>query len=191
MKVEERYSLPSASPPEHQQWEMGIFIDLTHLYTRACKERLWVDDVQLYHQLTKGVEGILGVFAYLVIRPDQEDKVESLRRIGYQVSPRIVQPQAKDSVNKKDIDTWLTSDMCLYAPFIKTLVVVSSDSDYAYALKKLKEEQNKRIEVIYFSDSSLSNELKDVADKCTPITSFPGVCKSRTYGKKTLKPKVA
>lgn len=171
----------SAKPRYHDR---AVLVDLTHIYTRAQHEGLWIDDVQLYHQLTRDGDELLGVFAYLVIRPDQQEKVESLRRIGYQVSPRVVQTRSDNSETRKDIDTWLISDASLYAPFVKTLVVVSSDSDYAYPLRKLKQELNKRIEVIYFSEQSLSSELRFVADKCTPITALPGVCKPRLPSRK-------
>jgi len=87
---------------------------------------------------------------------------------------RIFGDNQKPIFNRKGVDSWIVADLCLFRndyPYVKTIILISSDSDFAPIIQLIKEKMS--IDVIlytYFEDKreSLfyrSNHLLKVASR--------------------------
>jgi uncharacterized LabA/DUF88 family protein len=101
-------------------------------------------------------------------RPDgyreQQEFLDVLRKTPYLEIRLGTTKMAQGIPVEKGIDIMLATDLLYFAwnDFYDTAVLVSGDSDFAYALQAIKN-MGKHVEVAYF-ESGVSKDLLDLAD---------------------------
>jgi len=166
--------LHQASRGEIMERRVAIFIDGSNLY-HALRSNFRRHDLNFTEFTTKlcGPRRLFRTYYYNVLqdptqRPDgyreQQEFLDILRKTPY-LEVRLGGTKIAQGVPvEKGIDIMLATDLLYFAwnNFYDVAVLVSGDSDFAYALQAVKN-MGKHVEVAYFG-SGVSKDLLDVAD---------------------------
>jgi len=153
---------------------VAIFIDGSNLY-HALRSNFRRHDLNFTEFANKlcGPRRLFRTYYYNVLqdpiqRPDgyreQQEFLDTLRKTPY-LEIRLGSTKiAQGTAVEKGIDVMLATDLLYFAwnNFYDVAVLVSGDSDFAYALQAVKN-MGKHVEVAYF-ESGVSKDLLDVAD---------------------------
>ncbi len=153
---------------------VAIFIDGSNLY-HALKNNFRRHDLNFTEFANKlcGSRRLFRTYYYNVLqdpaqRPDgyreQQEFLDILRKTPY-LEVRLGSTKIAQGVPvEKGIDIMLATDLLYFAwnNFYDVAVVVSGDSDFAYAFQAVKN-MGKHVEVAYF-ESGTSKDLLDAAD---------------------------
>ena len=153
---------------------MVIFIDGSNLYhaLRANFRRYDLNFAEFARKLC-GERRLFRTYYYNVLQDpnqraeghrEQQDFLNALRETPY-LEVRLGSTKlAQGILVEKGIDVMLATDLLHFAwnGLYDVAVLVSGDSDFAYALQAVKN-MGKHVEVAYF-ESSVSRDLLDVAD---------------------------
>jgi len=154
---------------------VAIFIDGSNLY-HALKSNFRRNDLNFSEFTNKlcGSRNLLRTYYYNVLqdqiqRPDghreQQEFLDILRMTPY-LEVRLGTTKISQGVPvEKGIDIMLATDLLYFGwnDFYDVAVLVSGDSDFAYALQAVKN-MGKHVEVAYF-ESGVSKDLLNMADK--------------------------
>ena len=152
----------------------AIFIDGSNLY-HALRSNFGRHDLNFAEFATKlsGPRRLFRTYYYNVLqdpiqRPDgsreQQEFLDILRRTPYLEVRLGGTKMAQGIPVEKGIDIMLATDLLYFAwnDFYDVAVLVSGDSDFAYALQAVKN-MGKHVEVAFF-ESGVSKDLLNVAD---------------------------
>ena len=152
---------------------VAIFIDGSNLY-HALRTNLGRHDLAFTDFTAKlcGQRRLFRTYYYNVLqdmtRPDvyreQQEFLDVLRRTPY-LEVRLGTTKVSQGIPvEKGIDVMLATDLLYFAwnDFYDVAVLVSGDSDFAYALQAVKN-MGKHVEVAYF-ETGISKDLLSVAD---------------------------
>lgn len=153
---------------------IAIFIDGSNLYhgLRTNFRRQDLNFTDFANKLC-GSRRLFRTYYYNVLqdpsqRPDsyreQQEFLNTLRKTPY-LEVRLGSTKVAQGIPvEKGIDIMLATDLLYFAwnNFYDVAVLVSGDSDFAYALQAVKN-MGKHVEVAYF-ESGISKDLLDVAD---------------------------
>ena len=153
---------------------VAIFIDGSNLY-HALRTNLGRNDLNFTEFAGKlcGERRLFRTYYYNVLqdqaqRPegyrDQQEFLEVLRKTPY-LEARLGGTKVASGIPvEKGIDIMLATDLLYFAwnDFYDVAVLVSGDSDFAYALQAVKN-MGKHVEVAYF-ESGISRDLLNIAD---------------------------
>jgi uncharacterized LabA/DUF88 family protein len=153
---------------------VAIFIDGSNLY-HALKNNFRRHDLNFAEFASKlcGSRRLFRTYYYNVLqdpaqRPDsyheQQEFLDILRKTPY-LEVRLGSTKMSQGVSvEKGIDVMLATDLLYFAwnDFYDVAVLVSGDSDFAYALQAVKN-MGKHVEVAYF-ESGVSKDLLNIAD---------------------------
>jgi uncharacterized LabA/DUF88 family protein len=162
------------SKGEIMERRLAIFIDGSNLY-HALRSNFRRHDLNFTEFTTKlcGPRRLFRTYYYNVLqdpaqRPDghreQQEFLDILRKTPY-LEVRLGGTKIAQGIPvEKGIDIMLATDLLYFAwnDFYDVAVLVSGDSDFAYALQAVKN-MGKHVEVAYFG-SGVSKDLLDVAD---------------------------
>jgi uncharacterized LabA/DUF88 family protein len=153
---------------------VAIFIDGSNLYhaLRANLGRFNLNFAEFVSKLC-GSRRLFRTYSYNVLqdptqRPDayreQQEFLDILRKTPYMEVRLGSIKMAQGIPVEKGVDVMLATDLLYFAwnDFYDTAVLVSGDSDFAYALQAIKN-MGKHVEVAYF-ESGISRDLLDIAD---------------------------
>ena len=153
---------------------VAVFIDGSNLYhgLRSSFNRYDLNFEEFVNRLC-GNRQLFRAYYYNVLQDpaqraeahrEQQDFLNTLRDTPY-LEVRLGGTKLAQGVTvEKGIDVMLVTDLLNYAweDFYDVAVVVSGDSDFAYALQAVKN-MGKYIEVAYF-ETNVSKDILDVAD---------------------------
>ena len=153
---------------------VAIFIDGSNLY-HALRSNLRRYDLNFAEFANKlcGSRRLFRTYYYNVLQdpiqwPDgyreQQEFLNILRKTPY-LEVRLGSTKVTQGIPvEKGIDIMLATDLLYFAwnDFYDVAILVSGDSDFAYALQAVKN-MGKHVEVAYF-ENSVSKDLLDVAD---------------------------
>jgi len=175
---------------------VAIFIDGSNLY-HALRGNLGRFDLNFAEFVSKlsGDRRLFRTYYYNVLqdsiqRPDgyreQQEFLDVLRKTPY-LEVRLGSTKLAQGIPvEKGIDIMLATDLLYFAwnDFYDTAVLVSGDSDFAYALQAIKN-MGKHVEVAYF-ESGVSKDLLDVADNRHLLNRifFSGLWARKHYAKR-------
>jgi len=153
---------------------VAIFIDGSNLY-HALKNNFRRQDLNFAEFANRlcGERRLFRTYYYNVLqdptqRPEgykeQQEFLDSLRKTPYLEVRLGTTKMAQGIPVEKGIDIMLATDLLYFAwnNFYDVAVLVSGDSDFAYALQAVKN-MGKHVEVAYF-ESGISKDLLNVAD---------------------------
>ena len=177
---------------------VAIFIDGSNLY-HALKNNLRRYDLNFSEFANKlcGSRRLFRTYYYNVLqdptqRPDgyreQQEFLAILRKTPY-LEVRLGTTKIAQGIPvEKGIDIMLATDLLYFAwnNFYDIAVVVSGDSDFAYALQAVKN-MGKHVEVAYF-ESGASKDLLDAADNRHLLDRgfFRGLWVGKRHGKRKI-----
>jgi len=175
---------------------VAIFIDGSNLYhaLRANLGRFNVNFAEFVGKLC-GSRRLFRTYYYNVLqdptqRPDayreQQEFLDILRKTSY-MEVRLGSTKIAQGIPvEKGVDVMLATDLLYFAwnDFYDTAVLVSGDSDFAYALQAIKN-MGKHVEVAYF-ESGISRDLLDIADNRHLLNRsfFSGLWVRKRYAKR-------
>jgi len=175
---------------------VAIFIDGSNLYhaLRANLGRFNVNFAEFVGKLC-GSRRLFRTYYYNVLqdptqRPDayreQQEFLDILRKTPY-MEVRLGSIKIAQGIPvEKGVDVMLATDLLYFAwnDFYDTAVLVSGDSDFAYALQAIKN-MGKHVEVAYF-ESGISRDLLDIADNRHLLNRsfFSGLWVRKRYAKR-------
>jgi len=153
---------------------VAIFIDGSNLY-HSLRSNFGRNDLNFAEFASKlcGSRRLFRTYYYNVLqdsiqRPDsyreQQEFLDVLRKTPY-LEVRLGSTKVAQGIPvEKGIDIMLATDLLYFAwnDFYDVAVLVSGDSDFAYALQAVKN-MGKHVEVAYF-ESGISKDLLNVAD---------------------------
>lgn len=158
---------------------VAVFIDGSNLY-HALKNNFRRSDLN-FAEFTKelcGSRHLFRTYYYNVLqdqtqRPegyrDQQEFLDILRKTPY-LEVRLGSTKLAQGVPvEKGIDVMLATDLLYFAwnNFYDVAILVSGDSDFAYALQAVKN-MGKHVEVAYF-ENGVAKDLLTVADNWHPL----------------------
>ena len=179
---------------------IAIFIDGSNLYhaLQANFKHHNLNFTEFANKLT-GSRQLFRVYYYNILQEpaqwpeayrDQQEFLDNLRKTPY-LEVRLGSTKMAQGVQvEKGIDIMLATDLLHFAwnNLYDVAVLVSGDSDFAYALQAVKN-MGKHIEVAYF-ERNVSRDLLDVADNRHLLNKqfFKGLWsgKRRTRGKRPV-----
>ena len=175
---------------------VAIFIDGSNLYhaLRANLGRFNVNFAEFVGKLC-GSRRLFRTYYYNVLqdptqRPDayreQQEFLDILRKTSY-MEVRLGSTKIAQGIPvEKGVDVMLATDLLYFAwnDFYDTAILVSGDSDFAYALQAIKN-MGKHVEVAYF-ESGISRDLLDIADNRHLLNRsfFSGLWVRKRYAKR-------
>jgi len=153
---------------------LAIFIDGSNLY-HALRDNYGRYDLKFADFIDKlrGSRNLFRAYYYNVLQDptqrveahrDQQEFLNTLREASY-LEVRLGGMKLAQGVPvEKGIDVMVVTDLLQFAwkDLYDTAILVSGDSDFAYALQAVKN-MGKYIEIAYF-ESNVSKDLLDVAD---------------------------
>jgi len=153
---------------------VAIFIDGSNLY-HSLRSNFKRHDLNFAEFASKlcGSRRLFRTYYYNILqdptqRPDgyreQQEFLDTLRKTPY-LEIRLGSTKLAQGIPiEKGIDVMLATDLLYFAwnDFYDVAVLVSGDSDFAYALQAVKN-MGKHVEVAYF-ESGISKDLLNVAD---------------------------
>ena len=177
---------------------VAIFIDGSNLY-HALKNNFRRHDLNFSEFANRlcGSRRLFRTYYYNVLqdpaqRPDgfreQQEFLDILRKTPY-LEVRLGSTKIAQGVPvEKGIDIMLATDLLYFAwnNFYEVAVVVSGDSDFAYALQAVKN-MGRHVEVAYF-ESGVSKDLLDAADNRHLLDRkfFRGLWAGRRHSKRRI-----
>ena len=177
---------------------VAIFIDGSNLY-HALKNNFRRHDLNFSEFANKlcGSRRLFRTYYYNVLqdpaqRPDgfreQQEFLDILRKTPYLEVRLGTTKIAQGLPVEKGIDIMLATDLLYFAwnNFYEVAVVVSGDSDFAYALQAVKN-MGRHVEVAYF-ESGVSKDLLDAADNRHLLDRkfFRGLWAGRRHSKRRI-----
>ncbi len=177
---------------------VAIFIDGSNLYhaLRANLGRFNLDFAEFVSKLCAS-RRLFRTYYYNVLqdptqRPDayreQQEFLDILRKTPYMEVRLGSMKIAQGIPVEKGVDVMLATDLLYFAwnDFYDTAVLVSGDSDFAYALQAIKN-MGKHVEVAYF-ESGISRDLLDIADNRHLLNRsfFSGLWVRKHYAKRRI-----
>lgn len=175
---------------------VAIFIDGSNLYhaLRANLGRFNLNFAEFVSKLC-GSRRLFRTYYYNVLqdptqRPDayreQQEFLDILRKTPY-MEVRLGSLKIAQGIPvEKGVDVMLATDLLYFAwnDFYDTAILVSGDSDFAYALQAIKN-MGKHAEVAYF-ESGISKDLLDIADNRHLLNRsfFSGLWVRKNYAKR-------
>ena len=175
---------------------VAIFIDGSNLY-HALLANLGRFNLNFAEFVSKlcGSRRLFRTYYYNVLqdptqRPDayreQQEFLDILRKTPY-MEVRLGSIKIAQGIPvEKGVDVMLATDLLYFAwnDFYDTAVLVSGDSDFAYALQAIKN-MGKHVEVAYF-ESGISKDLLDIADNRHLLNRsfFSGLWVRKNYAKR-------
>ena len=175
---------------------VAIFIDGSNLY-HALRSNFRRHDINFAEFANKlsGPRHLFRTYYYNILqdqiqRPegyrDQQEFLDVLQKTPY-LEVRLGSTKVAQGVAiEKGIDIMLATDLLYFAwnDFYDVAVLVSGDSDFAYALQAVKN-MGKHVEVAYF-ETGVSKDLLNVADNRYLLNRsfFTGLWTSRRYAKR-------
>ncbi len=167
-------SIDKSQKEEDMEDRVAIFIDGSNLY-HALQSNIRRHDLNFAEFASKlsGSRRLFRTYYYNVLqnptqRPDghreQQEFLDILRKTPY-LEVRLGSIKLAQGVPvEKGVDVMLATDLLYFAwnDFYDVAVLVSGDSDFAYALQAVKN-MGKHVEVAYF-ESGVSKDLLDMAD---------------------------
>lgn len=175
---------------------VAIFIDGSNLY-HALRANLGRFNLNFAEFVSKLCESrrLFRTYYYNVLqdptqRPDayreQQEFLDILRKTPYMEVRLGSMKIAQGIPVEKGVDVMLATDLLYFAwnDFYDTAVLVSGDSDFAYALQAIKN-MGKHVEVAYF-ESGISRDLLDIADNRHLLNRsfFSGLWVRKRYAKR-------
>ncbi len=163
-----------AQEVKHMEDRVAIFIDGSNLY-HALQSNFRRHDLNFaeFAKRLCGSRRLFRTYYYNVLqdptqRPDgyreQQEFLDILRKTSY-LEVRLGGTKIAQGIPvEKGIDVMLATDLLYFAwnDFYDVAVLVSGDSDFAYALQAVKN-MGKHVEVAYF-EGGVSKDLLEVAD---------------------------
>lgn len=153
---------------------VAIFIDGSNLY-HALRNNFKRNDLNFdaFTSALCGSRRLFRTYYYNVLqdptqRPDsyreQQEFLETLRRTPYLEIRLGSTKMSQDVIIEKGVDVMLATDLLYFAwnDSYDVAVLVSGDSDFAYAFQAVKN-MGKHVEVAYF-ESGVSKDLLNIAD---------------------------
>jgi uncharacterized LabA/DUF88 family protein len=154
---------------------VAIFIDGSNLY-HALRSNFGRHDLNFAEFASRlcGNRFLFRTYYYNIlqaqgVRPDgsreQQDFLNALKETPY-LEVRLGSTKLSQGVTvEKGVDVMLATDLLHFAwnNLYDVAVLVSGDSDYAYALQAVKN-MGKHVEVAYF-ENNISKDLLDISDK--------------------------
>ncbi|MDY6907139.1 MAG: NYN domain-containing protein [Chloroflexota bacterium] len=170
---------------------VAIFIDGSNLY-HALRANMGRYDLNfaLFAEKLSGERRLFRIYYYNVLQDpsqraegsrEQQDFLNALKETPY-LEVRLGGTKMSQGTRvEKGIDVMLATDLLHFAwiGLYEVAVLVSGDSDFAYALQAVKN-MGKHVEVAYF-ESNISKDLLDIADKRHQLDSafFKGLWKGK------------
>jgi len=176
--------------------KVAIFIDGSNLY-HALKTNLKRHDLNFTEFTNKlcGNRNLFRIYYYNVLQDqsqwpegyrEQQEFLDILRKTPY-LEVRLGGTKVAQGIPvEKGIDIMLATDLLYFAwnDFYDVALLVSGDSDFAYALQAVKN-MGKHVEVAYF-ERGISKDLLSVADNRHLLNPafFRGLWVGRRHGKR-------
>ncbi|MBE0481001.1 MAG: NYN domain-containing protein [Dehalococcoidia bacterium] len=165
---------PGSSKEKYVEDRVAIFIDGSNLY-HALRSNFNRYDLKFAEFTAKlcGARRLFRTYYYNVLQDptqraessrEQQDFLSALRETPY-LEVRLGRTKMAQGIPvEKGIDVMLVTDLLHFAwnGLYEVAILVSGDSDFAYALQAVKN-MGKHVEVAYF-ESNVSRDLLDVAD---------------------------
>lgn len=157
---------------------VAIFIDGSNLY-HGLRSNFGRHDLNFAEFAKKlcGSRRLFRVYYYNVLQDparaesyrEQQEFLDTLRKTPYLEVRLGGTKMAQGTIVEKGIDIMLTTDLLYFAwnDFYDVAVLVSGDSDFAYAVQAVKN-MGKHVEVAYF-ESGVSKDLLNIADNRHPL----------------------
>ncbi len=178
---------------------VAIFIDGSNLY-HALRANVGRYDLNFGEFTSKlcGSRRLFRAYYYNILQDpsqraeghrEQQEFLNALRETPY-LEVRLGSTKLAQGVPvEKGVDVMLVTDMLHFAwnSLYDVAVLVSGDSDFAYALQAVKN-MGKHVEVAYF-ESNISKDLLDVADNKHPLDRnfFKGIWAHKRPPRRKLK----
>ncbi|MBF2046910.1 MAG: NYN domain-containing protein [Elainella sp. C42_A2020_010] len=150
-----------------------VLIDGSNLFYAALQLGIEIDYAKLLQCLTLNNQ-LVHAFFYTGVDPSndrQQGFLSWMRHNGYRVVTKDM-IQLADGSKKANLDVEIAVDMMRLAQYCDTIVLVSGDGDFAYAVKNLLY-QGVRVEVVGLR-SMTSNSLIDAADCYVDLNALRG-----------------
>lgn len=164
------------------------FIDAANIEIAARQQGLKIDFNKLKEELTDKAEGEIELLYYTAVDarcPKQVNFVKRQERRGYKVITKKLVRHADGTV-EGNVDPEIMRDLMDLSASYDTAILLSADGDFNCIVECLQEKQ-KRVEVVSFA--SVNQELKELADKFTDITTLPIFSYKKPH-KKVIRPKL-
>lgn len=168
-----------------------VYIDEPNIFSGAYNNNLRIKYDHLAPALAQQGYSVEKIFLYAMEKPESNGYPSFLNRMeksGIEVIERRAR-KTRDDVIRKDIDTWLATDIALDISEIDTVILVTGDNDFSYTVTRLQE-MKKRVIVIGI-EAITSQELREQADQWFNITHLHGVCERKVRPPKLRKSDVS
>ncbi len=145
------------------QGRASVFIDESNLFHSQKTLKWRIDYLKLYfllYELNLGLKNIFLYTSFLAGNSKQINFLDKLVDYGYVVHSKLVKEiKSNDGqvIRKGNLDIELALDAYRFSSIYDTLILFSGDSDFAYLIDILKE-QNKNV-IIVSSKNHVSKEL--------------------------------
>lgn len=163
----------------HKSVKARTYIDDPNILSGAYANNLSVKYEHLAPALVQQGYNIEKTFLYVMGKPESSGYQFFLNRIkksGIEVIERSAR-KIRDDLIRKDIDTWLATDIALGASEVDTVVLVTGDNDFSYTVARLQEMKKKVI--VVGIEATTSKELREQADQWLNIEHLEGVCERK------------
>jgi uncharacterized LabA/DUF88 family protein len=160
---------------------VGVFVDVSNLFYSAKSAGVEVNYCRLLDCAVAGRD-LIRASAYTGVDPDNANQrkfIDFLRANGYKVICKDIHKYEGGRI-KANLDIEMAVDIMLLSENLDVVVLVSGDGDFVRLLEAIQL-RGVRCEVISFGIST-SNELIEVADQFTEITSLPGIFRNAASG---------
>ncbi len=153
---------------------VGVFVDVSNLFYSAKSAGVEVNYCRLMEHAVAGRD-LIRACAYTGVdpeNPNQRKFIDFLRANGYKVICKDIHKYEGGRI-KANLDIEMAVDIMLLSENLDVVVIVSGDGDFVRLIEAVQM-KGVRCEVIGFGIST-SNELIDMADIFTEISTLPGI----------------
>lgn len=171
--------------------KVNVYIDEPNIYSGAYGNNLSVDYGSIAPALAQLGYSAEKTFLYVMEKPESFGYQSFLSRVR-QTEIEVIERGARkiqDDIVRKDIDTWLATDIALGVSEVDTVVLITGDNDFSYTVKRLQDMQKKV--VVVGIKSTTSRELRSQADQWLDIEHLAGVCQRKVRPSKLSKPSIS
>ena len=171
----------------HGLTKVYAYIDEPNILSSAYVSNLLIHYESLVPALRKQGYSIEKATIYVMEKPESSGYQFFLNRMK-NTDFEVIERNARtigDDIIRKDIDTWLATDIALGASDVDTVVLVTGDNDFSYTVARLQE-KNKKV-VVVGVEANTSQELREQADHWLNITHLDGVCERKVRPPKLRK----
>lgn len=156
-----------------------LYIDGPNVMGSSHEHNLRVNYRYLIEALEKRGYSIEKTYVYAIQNlksPNYHAFLKKMKKLDIEVIEREVRKAGNETI-RKDIDTWLATDISLGASVVDTLILVTGDGDFNYTVKRLQEMKKKLVVIGVEADTN--KELKKQADRWLDIQRLSHVCERR------------